>query len=160
MECIFAKDYTSALRDFEQAKLVVGQGGVMDHRYDFYIGLCYLQLDQLDEAEHHLLSTIADQEKAPGFVHFLDLFYLGIVYYQKDDFNTAITTFDKAIKLYPQFSDAKYYKANCFMYMGRYEEAKALYKEAGNDFKQGYTINEDNAIYEAYPYQVSKVYFD
>ena len=160
MECIFAKDYSSALEDFEQAKIVVGQGGVMDHRYDFYIGLCYLQLDQLDEAERHLLATIADQEKAPGFVHFLDLFYLGIVYYQKEDYNAAITTFNKAIKLYPQFSDAKYYKANCLVHVNKREEAEALYKEAGADFKQGYTINEDNAIYETYPYQVSKVYFE
>ena len=30
--------------------------------------------------------------------------------------------------------------------------------EASQDIEKGYTINEDNAIYETYPYQVNKFY--
>ena len=37
---------------------------------------------------------------------------------------------------------------------GKKEEANKLILEAKNEPKDGYFINEDNAIYETYPYQV------
>lgn len=56
---------------------------------------------------------------------------------------------------YKQFSDAKYYKAKALDYLGKFEEASILIKEAKNDFEEGYTINEDNVLYEVYPYQIN-----
>ena len=38
--------------------------------------------------------------------------------------------------------------------LGKKEEASRLILEAKNEPKGGYFINEDNAIYETYPYQV------
>jgi len=104
MKCIFQKSYREAIKDFESAKVIIGDGEVMDHTYDFYIGLCYLQLDRFDSAEYYLVKSTDQQRKSMGshWVHPLDLFYLGIVYYEQE-----------------------------------------------------YTINEDNAVYEVYPYQVS-----
>lgn len=60
--------------------------------------------------------------------------------------------FDESIKLYPQFSDAKYYKARCLFMDKKLEDAKEVFKDANN----GFTFNEDNSIYELYPYQVNK----
>ncbi|UWD31969.1 hypothetical protein OEG92_06040 [Polaribacter sejongensis] len=38
--------------------------------------------------------------------------------------------------------------------IGETDKARILYKEAEINGKNGYSINEDNAIYERYPYQV------
>jgi len=158
MKCIFQKSYHDAIKDFEAAKVVIGAGEVMDHTYDFYIGLSFLMLNRLDSAEYYLVRTTNDQRASRGsdWVHRLDLFYLGIVYFEKEDYNPAITAFDDALKLYPNFSDVQYYKALCLKKLNKNEEALALMTIANDDFKKGYTINEDNAVYETYPYQVIK----
>lgn len=55
MKCIFVKSYTSAIEDFLLSKKLKGEHGyIMDHSYDFYIGLCYLQLNQYSEAIENL----------------------------------------------------------------------------------------------------------
>jgi tetratricopeptide (TPR) repeat protein len=159
MKCIFQKRMQEAIGDFHLAKQVIGNGVVMDHSYDFYIGLSYLQLNQLDSAEYYLTKTLEDQKKALGedWVHFLDLFYLGVVLYEKEDYTGAIKALDRSLRLYKNFSDAKYYKAICLKKLGRANEALAVMKEAEQDFKDGYSMTEDNVIYEAYPYQVTKI---
>jgi tetratricopeptide (TPR) repeat protein len=66
----------------------------------------------------------------------------------------AIAIFDKALKIYPEFSDVKYYKAICWFKQGKpKEEIGALIGIAKEDAAKGYSINEDNTIYETYPYQ-------
>ena len=159
MKCIFQKSYRDAIKDFQTAKIVIGAGAVMDHYYDFYIGLCYLQLDELDSAQHYLTATINYQQHTNGDVHFLDLFYLGIVFYEKEDYPKAIEAFDKSLAVYKDFSDAKFYKATCLWKINKNEQALAVMKEGELDFKQGSTIIEDNVIYEKYPYQVDKAVY-
>ena len=73
------------------------------------------------------------------------------------DYGRALQAFDKCLKLYKNFSDAEYYKAACLKYSKRNEEALVLMTQARDDFKQGYTINEDNVDYEVYPYQVARL---
>ena len=159
MKCIFQKTYRSAIIDFNTCKTVIGKGEVMDHTYDFYIGLCYLQLNNLDSSVWYLKSTTEEQLKArgEGYVHPLDLFYLGIVYYEMDDYVSANEAFGRSLKLYKNFSDAEYYSAICMKRLNRNEDAVAMMTKAREDFKQGYTINEDNVDYEVYPYQVTKL---
>ncbi len=162
MKCIFSKNYTEAIQDFKAAEKLNGKSVVMDHPYDFYMGLCYLQLNQLDSAEYLISQVIEDKRKAhpndETWVHFLHLFYMGVVLFEKEDYSKAIIYFDKSLKQYAQFSDVKYYKAICLDNMGQRKEALALMIEASNDLEKGYTINEDNAIYETYPYQINEFY--
>ena len=161
IKCIFQKKYTEAIKDFKSAQLLNGNSIVMDHSYDFYMGLCYLQLNKLDSAEYLIKSTIEEERKLrsnDSWIHFLHWFYLGIVLYEKEDYPTAIEHFDRCLKLYATFSDAKYYKAICLDNLEKSKEALTLMIEAENDFKKGYTITEDNAIYEIYPYQINKFY--
>ena len=68
--------------------------------------------------------------------------------------------FDRAIKAYPEFADALYYKGACLRSLGKQEEATKLIEAAKKYGKQGYTINEDNVIYERYPYQLRWQYWD
>lgn len=155
MKCIFSKSYAEAIKDFEAAKALSGNSYVMDHTYDFYIGLCHLQLGQFQEAEQVLeADRKAHLAKASGVApHFLDVFYLGIAKYELGKFEAAIAEFDTALETYQEFSDAEYYKFLCLLKLGRSKEADPLLRKAIADYKRGFTINEDNVIYERYPYQ-------
>jgi tetratricopeptide (TPR) repeat protein len=156
IKCIFQKNYTDALADFQKATALNGASGIMDHAYDFYIGLCYLQLNNYDAALTKLDKCINDREKKGNTGHYVHYFYKGIVLYEMGDYKGAITHFDKALVQYPTFSDAAFYKALCLANNGQISEAHQLMLKAQQDFNTGYTINEDNAIYERYPYQLTK----
>jgi tetratricopeptide (TPR) repeat protein len=154
IKCIFAKTYKDAIIDFEDCKKKWGNNYVMDHTFNFYIALCYLQLNDFLKAELLLKeyndTLFADRD---SLEHPTALFYYGIAKYEQSKWEEAIIIFDKALKIYPNFSDVKYYKAICLARLGKQEEVTKLLNEAKQDAKIGYTINEDNTIYETYPYQ-------
>lgn len=157
IKCIFAKTYKDALQDFQDCKRKGLGVYVMDHSYDFYIALCYLQLNQYEQALSILKKDIdyVTAHRSEDAVSHLDVFYLGVIYYELRQFDNAIAAFDRALRKYPNFSDAKYYKALCLLEQGAKEKALVLIKEAKADHDNGYTINEDSSFYEPYPYQVN-----
>lgn len=156
IKCIFAQTYRDAIVDFKTYESRYGSGYVMDHSYQFYIALCKLQLNEFAAAEQILQADIdrLTAEKSAEWVHFLDVFYLGISKYEQGNYEDAIQVFNQVLEMYSTFSDAMYYKAICLNRIGKQEEAKNLMAEAKKWGLQGLTINEDNAIYERYPYQV------
>lgn len=155
MKCIFSKAYQDAIIDLEDCKKKFGNGYVMDHSYDFYIGISYLQLNEYQKAEKILQSYVDDMyQKRDKLEHPTALFYLGIAKYELKKYDEAILEFDKALKNYPNFSDVKYYKAICLAKIGKQDLCDQMIKEAKDDFKNGYKLNEDNTIYEIYPYQL------
>jgi tetratricopeptide (TPR) repeat protein len=160
IKCIFQKSYRAAITDFNLATKQNGNSWVMDHSYRFYKGLCYLQLNKIDSAEYLFTEEIAQEVKERKEAHHLHWFYMGIVHYEKENYKEAIKSFDNALKQYPQFSDVLYYKAFCLGHEGKVKDAGDLLKKANEYFKMGYGINEDNAIYELYPYQVRKSMID
>ncbi|MEI8134433.1 MAG: tetratricopeptide repeat protein [bacterium] len=158
MKCIFARQYANAISDFNEAYVHHERGSfIMDHPYEFYIGICYLQLNKFDSARQTLQDLLDRDEKTRGrnWSHYLDIFYTGIAYYELRDFDKAIALFDRCLEKNPHFSDAEYYKGLTLELLGDTTGGSALIKKAKEDFDEGYTINEDNAIYEAYPYQVN-----
>ncbi len=156
IKCIFAKTYRDAIIDFQDYKKRFGYSYVMDHSYDFYIGLSYLQLNEFKKAEEIFKKDYDYVLKNSGksWLHHLDLFYYGISKYEQNDYEGAIELFSLALEKYPEFSDAQCYKAECLRKMGRVEEGNALTKECRLNGENGYTINEDNSLYERYPYQI------
>ena len=156
IKCIFARTYKDAIFDFEDCKKKFGNGYEMDHTYNFYIALCDLQLNKFPEAEKLLSEYINDMLKKNGenWVHPTALFYYGISKYEQQRWEEAIVEFDRALKQYPNFSDVKFWKAMCYMKLNKEKEALILLDEGKNDAENSNTINEDNAIYEKYPYQV------
>jgi tetratricopeptide (TPR) repeat protein len=162
MKCIFQKDYRSSIKDFRLASTIKGNSYVMDHPYPFYEGLCYLQLNKIDSAGYSINKCIQNEIKLHGesWVHFMHWFYYGIVLFEKEDYTNAISYFDKCLKIYANLPDAKYYKAICLENLQKVKPALDLFIEAESDLKQGYTNNEGNALYEAYPYQASKYMID
>lgn len=156
IKCIFAKTYKEAILDFEKCKSMRGNTYVMDHTYDFHIALSYLQLNEFKKAEAIFKADIEDQILKYKEAHYLDLFYYGITLYEQKRWDEAISIFDKALGQYSEFSDVKFYKGICLVQLGKKEEAKIIFEESENDFKNGYTINEDQIFYETYPYQVKR----
>ena len=154
IKCVFAKTYKEAIIDFEDCIKKFGNSYVQDHTYAFYIGISYLQLNEFEKAEIIFKTDIEDQAKRFGEGHYLDLFYYGISKYEQQKWEEAIVEFDKSLKQYPEFSDVQYYKAICLARIGKKEESSLLLAKAKKDATAGYTINEDNAVYETYPYKV------
>lgn len=155
IKCIFAKTYKEAILDFEDCQKKYGNGYEMDHTYGFYIGLSYLQLNEYEKAEKYFKEYVEDlYQNRQGLEHPTALFYYGISKYEQQKWEEAIIEFDKALKIYPNFSDVKIYKSICLEHLDKEEEAKILLEEGKNDGKKGYTINEDNTAYETYPYQL------
>jgi tetratricopeptide (TPR) repeat protein len=162
IKCIFQKSYREALKDFDLVIQKKGNSYVMDHTYEFYKGLCYLQLNKLDSAEYFITKCINEEKAAKGedWIHYLHLFYKGVIEFEKEDYISSIQTLDECLKKYPQLPDALYYKANCLYRQQNLRGALELLIQAKEFMKQGYHINEDNAIYEPYPYQVNQWYLD
>lgn len=161
MRCIFERRYRDALTDFYTTKAKYNSLYVMDHPYDFFIALCHLQLNQFDSSKIYLKRCIDERlKKGKDWVHHNHLFYLGIVQYEQGEFADAIATFEEAIRLAPKFADVYYYKAMCEYRLKRYEDAKASVNASSKYFAEGYTLREDGALYEPYPYQIRKYYLD
>lgn len=156
IKCIFAKTYKEAIKDFEKCIALYGNAYVMDHSYQFYIALSYLQLNKFEKAEQILALDIKKQEEKWKEAHFLDLFYYGISKYEQGKFKEAIVEFDKALSQYKEFSDVNYYKAICLYKLGDYSAYEVAYKKYKDYAAEGFTINEDNAVYELYPYQIKQ----
>ncbi|ESU24519.1 hypothetical protein FEDK69T_09680 [Flavobacterium enshiense DK69] len=156
IKCIFAKTYKDAITDFEDCKRKFGNNYVMDHTYNFYIALCYLQLNEFKKAEVLLQDYVDSTQKLKGedWVHHTALFYLGISIYEQARWDEAITTFDRALTRYKNYSDVKYYKGVCLYRLGKIQECETMMKESKEDYALGYKINEDNVAYETYPYQI------
>jgi tetratricopeptide (TPR) repeat protein len=156
IKCIFSKQYKEAITDFEESISMVGNQYEMDHSYKFYIALSYLQLNQFEKAEAIFTEDIKRQEDEMGEdgAHHLDLFYYGIAKYELNKWEEAIEQFDKALKIYPNFSDVLAYKGISLLQLEKMEEATIILQRAKEEGLKGNTINEANVIYETYPYQV------
>lgn len=72
---------------------------------------------------------------------------------EKKQDTLAISLFNMALKSYPQFPDAKFYKAICYDHLGDTATAKIVINDGLADYKKGFTNNEDNEVYEDYPYE-------
>ena len=55
MKCLFSNEYQESIDELNLAKEKFGDGYVMDHTYNFYIALDYLQMNQFANAKKYLL---------------------------------------------------------------------------------------------------------
>jgi tetratricopeptide (TPR) repeat protein len=158
MNCIFRKNYHDAIVDFSEAKRLWGNGFEMDHEYDFYIGLSYLQLNKFDSAKILFQKCIDEEGKKYGekYVHQLNYFYLAITESELENYPIAVSYLDSCLIKYPNFSDAQYYKACWLKHIDKNYDSQPLFKEAYKNSLDGYSISEDNTFYELYPYQLQE----
>ena len=158
MKCLFSKEYEESITEFMEVKERFGDSYVMDHTYNFYIGLDYLQLNQFEKAKAFLVKSrdqqFADFPDDPPeeACHYIDWFYLGIAEYELGNYEEAIKNLDMSLKVYTNFADAMYYKAASLYRSGNQEDAKIWMEKVRENVEN--TINEDQVVYEVYPYQV------
>lgn len=159
IKCVFQKNYSESLEEFNYLTKINSENGIiMDHPYSFWMGLCYLQLNEFDKAQKFIEKSIAFGQKN-NFVNPYELFYLGIIEYEKGNYQNAINNLNKSLEQYENFSDAKYYKALSLININKKEEGEILLLEAQKDFKNGFSFNEGNSLYEQFPYQVNNFMF-
>jgi tetratricopeptide (TPR) repeat protein len=145
-KCIYLKNYDEAIIELEDYKNRFGNVNIEGHDCDFYLGLCYLQKNDFELAKKYFVSKKNNNST--------ELFYIGIIEFKLRNYKQAISYFDEAIKVYPNFSDAKYYKSICLSKFDKFNEASILLQEAKQDAKNKFSINESNGKYTKYPYQV------
>ena len=131
----------------------------MDHTYTFYIGLSHLMLNEFDKAEAVFKKDIEAQLAERNEAHFLDWFYYGISFFEQQKWEDAINCFNQTLSVYDNLAEAQYYKAVSMARLNYPKnEVSQMFDNAISDGKKGNTINEDNAVYEKYPYQLNWEY--
>lgn len=161
MKCIFHKDYKGALQDFYASKALNGNSGVMDHPYNFYIGLCHLQLNNFDSCKYYMQQCIDEKlarTKDVKWTHSLHWYYLSIACFEKGNIAEAKKKMDTALVLNPTFPDAHYYYSIYLEEDGDIKGALEQSKITDSLFLQGYDMNEDGGRYEHYPYQANRYF--
>ena len=156
LKCVFQKDYAGALNDLRLAKAAHPDGEEMDHPYDYWMGLCYLQLCKYDSAEMRFQYCV-DRDKAVGsdWGPYLHTFYLGVAQFEREKFDDAMANFDITLAKHDIFADAKYYKALCLSATAQREPALALLEQSLSDLQKGRSFSEDSSPYERFPYQIT-----
>lgn len=145
-KCIYLKEYDNAIVDFEDCKTKWGDNYIEGHKYNFYIGLCYLQTNKYENAE----SMFKKNNKHNS----TELFYSGIVKFKLKKYKQAIQEFDKALKVYHNFSEAQFYKSICLSKFDKYSEALNVLDEGKQNAANKYTLKEPWVEFESFPYQV------
>jgi tetratricopeptide (TPR) repeat protein len=161
---IFVKDYESALIDFENRQKLTPKDLIheMDHSLDFWRGFCYLGMGRLDSARFFIEKSVNYQlaVRSAEWAHYNDFFYLGVIYYELNDFSKAQYYVDASLKNYPEFPDAHYYKALILNKLGKNGEALDHLAQIENAWSKRYRMNEDNEVYSNYPKQVRQKEID
>ncbi|MGE8528020.1 tetratricopeptide repeat protein [Chryseobacterium rhizosphaerae] len=156
IKCVFQKNYTEALNEFKALSEENENGVIMDHPYTFWMALCYLQLNQFDVSKRYMEKAVVFGKKY-NEVNPYEMFYLGVIEYEKGNYQEAIKNLDISLKYYKDFADAKYYKALSLARTDKKEEAGKLLLESKENFETGKSFNEGNSLYETFPYQVSRL---
>jgi tetratricopeptide (TPR) repeat protein len=114
-----------------------------------------LQLNEFQLSKKYIEKSIAFG-KSNNFISPYEMFYLGIIEFEIGNYTKAIEDLNISLYDYKNFADAKYYKALSLDKIQRHTDAQKLFLESKLDFKNGFTFNEGNSLYEQYPYQVSQ----
>jgi tetratricopeptide (TPR) repeat protein len=159
-KAIFIKDYEGALLDFEAIQKMKPNESIyeMDHSMEFFRGICYLELGQLDSARFFMTQSIKKQldTRSAEWAHYNDFFYMGVIHYELNDLGKAQYYIDASLKNYAQFPDAHYYKALILNKLGKGGEALDHLTQIENAWQKRYRMNEDNEAYSNYPKQIGQ----
>ena len=157
LKVIKTKDYEGGLADFQLAARRTANGREMDHTYPFFEGLCHLKMGNYALAERDFKRDMALQKSsvAEADIHFNSFFYTGILYWKMKNYALAEQHLLQCLKQYAQHPDANYYLGLTYRAQKRETEARQRLTFAQQCLTKGYRLNEDNIVYENYPYQIT-----
>jgi tetratricopeptide (TPR) repeat protein len=158
LKCIFTKDYTGALADFQRVAKLKPNGREMDHTYAFFEGACELELGHDKLAEKAFAADMAAQRGADGqgSIHFNSLWYAGVAAARLRQYAQAQNYLQQCLKAYPQHPEANYYLALNYRAQGQPALARQHLEAAQRALIGGYRLNEDNIFYANYPEQITE----
>ena len=157
LKCIFTKDYTGAIMDFNRANRIIPGGAEMDHSFYFYLGLCYLELEKYPDADVHFTRDLFSQNKGDSNVdiHFNSLLYKGITKLKLGQSDSAEIYLKKCLGIYEKLPEANYYLALIYQKRKETNLEKKYLEMARKSLLDGYSMNEDNLYYVNYPKQIT-----
>lgn len=148
-------DYEGALHDCLRFDSLTSYAkpGVWGEDMDMVIGLCYLQLNDFQLAHLRFTNSIDMVTKKYGkqWNSSRVFLYLGITLMKEKAYSQATEVLDELIQLNPNFSEAYYYKAQCYSALKDLKNAEETLEKCKQVFKK-YGA-EKNAYFEL-PYQI------
>ena len=99
-----------------------------DPKYQYNMGLFYLNNNNLEEAVKYLNKTISLDPR-----NFLAMNALGLISAMKGDFPQAVTYYQKCLQLEPSFSEARNNLGTAFQELGDLEKARQEFQKAVDD---------------------------
>lgn len=158
LKCIFTKDYTGALADFQRVAKLKPNGREQDHTYSFFEGTCELELGHYQRAEAAFARDMALQRGADGQgeIHFNTLFYAGVVAARRKQYAQGQAYLQQCLKAYSQHPEANYYLALLYQTQGQTALARQHLEAAQRALIGGYRLNEDNIFYANHPEQITE----
>ena len=158
LKCMFTKDYTGALTDFQRVARLKPNGREQDHTYAFFEGACELELGHYKLAEMAFAHDMALQRgpDGQGEIHFNTLFYAGAVAARLKQYAPGQAYLHQCLKAYPQHPEANYYLALIYQAQGQAALARQHLEAAQRALIGGYRLNEDNIFYANYPEQITE----
>jgi tetratricopeptide (TPR) repeat protein len=155
LKLYFMHDYEGALQDCLRLDTLTSfaKPGVWGEDMDMVIGLCYLQLNNLEKARLRFTNSIKTVTKKVGkeWNSPRALLYLGITHMKEKSFSQAIRVLDELIELYPNYSEAYYYKAECYRSLKDLKNAEATLEKCKEVFGK---YGADKNPYFELPYQI------
>ena len=148
-------DYEGALQDCLRLDSLTSYAkpGVWGEDMDMVIGLCYLQLNDFQKARLRFTNSInkVTQENGKQWNSPRVFLYLGITLMKEKAYSQAAQVLDELIQLNPNYSEAYYYKAQCYSSRKDLKNAEATLEKCKQVFEK-YGA-EKNAYFEM-PYQI------
>ena len=158
LKCVFTKDYTGAIADFQRVAKLKPNGREMDHTYAFFEGASELELGHYQLAEGAFARDMALQRggDGQGQIHFNTLLYAGVVAARLKQYAQAEIYLQQCLKAYPQHPEANYYLALNYQALGQPVLARQHLETAQRALIGGYRLNEDSIFYANYPAQITE----
>ncbi|MCU0361408.1 MAG: tetratricopeptide repeat protein [Bacteroidia bacterium] len=148
-------DYEGALQDGLRLDSITSYAkpGVWGEDMDMVIGLCYLQLNDLKNARLRLSNSINEVTKKNGkeWNSPRVFLYLGITLMKEKAYPEAIQVLDELIQMNPNYSEAYYYKAQCYSALKDLKNAEVSIEKCKSVY--GKYGAERNPYFEL-PYQI------
>ncbi|MES2679415.1 MAG: tetratricopeptide repeat protein [Bacteroidota bacterium] len=148
-------DYEGALQDCLRLDSLTSYAkpGVWGEDMDMVIGLCYLQLKNFQKARSLFTNSIntVTRESGKQWNSPRVFLYLGITLMKEKAYSQATQVLNELIQLNPNYSEAYYYKAQCYSALKDLKNAEATLEKCKQVFKK-YGA-EKNAYFEL-PYQI------
>ena len=155
LKLYFMHDYQGALQDCLRLDSLTSYAkpGVWGEDMDMVIGLCYLQLNDFKRARLRFTNSISTVTKEVGKEWNAPRVFLyhGIALMKEKEYLQAIQVLDELLQLNPNYSEAYYYKAQCYNALKDLKNAEATLEKCKQVFKK---CRADKNPYFELPYQI------